>query len=99
MADRELEQILQRNADRRRWETEEYTDFGVPDKVIKKANRRKRTLRTASLACATAMGIGATMIGIGIGNGVWSTAVSGGIISAVFLFSGWFLELMSEEDA
>lgn len=96
----DVERICHRNHQRVRW-ADEYTDRPVqtpPDrKRREKAKETARTLRTASLACAAACGVGTTFLAIGICDLNLAALVTGAVVVTVFLLFGFACEAKAEE--
>ena len=97
----DVERICEMNHQRVRW-AEEYADVQEPvlqfpnSRERAKARRQAKVMRTASLACAMACGMGTTFLGIGIVEMNWTALITGAIIVLVFLISGYACEIRAE---
>lgn len=96
----DVERICEQNHQRVRW-AEEYSDAPVltlPNrKDREKAKKKIKTLRTASLACAMACGMGTTFVAIGICEMNMAALITGAVIVTVFLLFGFACEAKAEE--
>ena len=99
---REVEEICEKNHNRVKW-AEEYRDMREPvlqfparkEKI--KAQRKMRRLMTAMLACAAACGMGVTFVAIGIADMNLKAMITGGIVTAVFLITGFICDTQIED--
>lgn len=96
----DVERICHRNHQRVRW-ADEYTEppaLTLPDrKRREKSKETVRTLRTASLACAAACGVGTTFLAIGICEMNMAALITGAVIVTVFLLFGFACEAKADE--
>ena len=98
----DVERICEQNHQRVRW-AEEYSDMKQP--VLQFPNRKEREkarklikrMRTASMACAMACGMGTAFVGIGIADMNMASLITGGIVVLVFMVSGFVCEIKAEE--
>lgn len=98
----DVERICEENHNRVKW-AEEYSDMREPvlqfpsRKERQKAREKQQILRTATIACAMASGMGAAFAGIGVAEWNMAALITGAIIVVVFMISGIICETKAEE--